>query len=195
MLQEASPSNEIDIFDSLKRRRRPVGISATSKITDPKFTIARANFVPSPCQIELPALWQGRAVPYVEGWGANATLSRTDRENHRVDGKRDVLCGFLMKSFFSVAAGGGIYAGSNYQRAVVLLCWGAAIVWDIYFYRQFNWGLPANLSLGIWLLSVLESLGEAAIKVEDRLLSKGDWERSQRETIQLLMVVSVDVDV
>lgn len=102
-----------EIFDSLKRRRRPVGISATPKITDPKFTIARANFVPSPCQIELPALWQGRAVPYVEGWGANATLSRPDRENHRVDGKRDVLCGFLMKSFFSVAAGGG------FMRAVI----------------------------------------------------------------------------
>lgn len=180
--------------------RRPVGISATFKITDPKFTIARANFVPSPCQIELPALWQGRAVPYVEGWGANATLSRNRPREPSGGWEARCLVRFLNEIILQCGRRRGIYAGSNYQRAVVLLCWGAAIVWDIYFYRQFNWGLPANLSLGIWLLSVLESLGEAAIKVEDRLLSKGDWERSQRETIQLTMVVwrliwSVDVDV
>lgn len=48
---------------------------------------------------------------------------------------------------------------------------------------------PGEFVFGDLTAAVLASLGEAAIKVEDRLLSKGDWERSQRETIQLTTVV------
>lgn len=142
------------IFDSLKIRWRPVGISATSKITDPKFTIARANFVPSPCQIELPHFDKGVRFPFVEGWGANATLSRSD-ETRRVGSAMSCLVRFLNEIILQCgrrAGGGFMRAVITKGRLVALLCWGAAIVWDIYFYRQFNWGLRANLSLGIWLL-------------------------------------------
>lgn len=138
-------------FDSLKIRWRPVGISATSKITDPKFTIARANFVPSPRQIELPALWQGRV------WrGEGRTLHCLEQtETRRVGSAMSCLVRFLNEIILQCgrrAGGGFMRAVITKGRSVALLCWGAAIVWDIYFYRQFNWGLRANLSLGIWLL-------------------------------------------